>query len=385
MHFLYYTVSFENYGVAIILFTILTRLAMLPLTIKQYQSTAKMQKLQPKIQELQRQYRNDKQRLQEETVKLYQTEKINPMGGCLPLLIQLPIIMSLWPVIQTPLRYMVGKTVEQITALTDMFRSLTGSAAPAIQEMELITYFRNTPSAMAQAESAGLLQSSDLLNMNFLGIELSRVPTYDPAVLFGENMGIYLPLLLIPIIGVVSTFISGKISMAASAAQSAGNQQAASMNKSMQFVGPVMTLIFSFQMPAGILVYWTTGYLIQIAQQLIINKYMFKLKNIFTGEGGVRELPSGNANKTAGKAAGAEDGSGGAAVAGKSEASGAKASIEAGAGNYAISGAVSEGENGTGTGTPQMREREKKPRHARSSKKPGSPGKSTSYMGKKKQ
>ena len=285
MHFIYYTITFENYGFALILFTILTRLLMLPLTIKQYQGSAKMQRLNPRLEELRRQYGTDKKRLQEETMKLYQEEKVNPAGGCLPLLIQFPILFSLYPVITRPLRYMLGKTVEQVSAIQELFNTITGNARSFVQEMEIINFFKNNTSAMSQAESANLLVPSDLINMNFAGLDLSRTPTYAPNMLFGDQMSIYLPLLLIPIIGVVSTYISGKISMASTAAQSTQNQQASSMSKSMQIFGPVMTLIFSFQLPAGVLVYWIAGYLIQIVQQLFINKYVLKLDNIFSGKG----------------------------------------------------------------------------------------------------
>ena len=284
MHFIYYVITFENYGFALILFTLLTRLLMLPLTIKQYQGTAKMQKLNPKLEELRRQFGTDKKRLQEETMKLYQEEKVNPAGGCLPLLIQFPILFSLYPVITQPLRYMLGKTQEQITALQELYTSISGNASRIIQQMEMLTFFKNDASSMAKAEAANLLVPTDLINMRFFGIDLSRVPTYSPDILFGEQMAIYLPLLLIPLIGVVSTYISGKISMASQAAQATQNQQSSSMNKSMQIIGPAMTLIFSFQLPAGVLVYWISGYLIQIVQQLFINKYVLKLDNIFTGK-----------------------------------------------------------------------------------------------------
>ena len=287
MHFIYYTISFENYGFALIIFTILTRLAMLPLTIKQYQGTAKMQQLNPKLEELRRQYGSDKKRLQEETMKLYQEEKVNPAGGCLPLLIQFPILFSLYPVITRPLRYMLGKTQDQIAALTELYRGVSGKTQAVIQEMEILNFFKNNAASLASAQADNLLVPNDLINMGFFGLDLSRTPTYNPDILFGEQSAIYLPLLLIPIIGVVSTYISGRFSMASSAAQSsqsAQNQQASSMGKSMQILGPVMTLIFSFQLPAGVLVYWIAGYLIQIIQQLFINKYVFKLDNIFTGK-----------------------------------------------------------------------------------------------------
>ncbi len=85
-----------NYGWAIIIFTILIRLIIFPLTIKQLQSAAKTQELQPKLAEIQERYKNDKEKLGQEQMKLYKEEGVNPFGGCLPLLVQMPILISLY-------------------------------------------------------------------------------------------------------------------------------------------------------------------------------------------------------------------------------------------------------------------------------------------------
>ena len=85
-----------NYGVAIIIMTILLRLMMWPLTRKSYTSMAAMQKMQPEMQRIQKLYANDKMRLQMEMMKLYQTHKTSPMAGCLPMLIQIPIFFALY-------------------------------------------------------------------------------------------------------------------------------------------------------------------------------------------------------------------------------------------------------------------------------------------------
>ena len=357
MHFIYYTVSFENYGLALVIFTVLTRLVMLPLTIKQYQGTAKMQKLNPKLEELKRQYGSDKKRLQEETMKLYQEEKVNPAGGCLPMLIQFPILFSLYPVITRPLRYMLGKSQEQIAALQELYKSISGSTASFVQEMEVLNFFKNDPTSLARAQANNLLVPSDLINMRFFGLDLSITPTYSPDLLFGAQSAIYLPLLLIPIIGVLSTFISGKFAMASSAASSAQNPQASSMGKSMQFLGPVMTLIFSFQLPSGVLIYWIAGYMIQIVQQLFINKYVLKLDNIFTGKktGGDTPQPKGRQRiagpaDTGAQQALPENAQGkGSAGQGKGSATQGKSSAAQATGlvNYSDTGAGPETENGS--------------------------------------
>ena len=99
-----YIISFiydlvQNYGFAIIIFTLIVKIIMLPLVIKQQKSTVQMQKIQPEMQALQKKYANDQQRLGQETMKLYKKYNISPAGGCLPLLIQLPIIFGLYQVI----------------------------------------------------------------------------------------------------------------------------------------------------------------------------------------------------------------------------------------------------------------------------------------------
>lgn len=93
-----------NYGVAIILLTILVRIVMIPLTIKQTRSMQEMQRIQPKVKELQRKYKGNRQKMNEELMKLYKEHQVNPLGGCLPLLLQLPVFFALFSVLNTPVR-----------------------------------------------------------------------------------------------------------------------------------------------------------------------------------------------------------------------------------------------------------------------------------------
>ena len=94
LYFIYNTIGFHNYGLSLIMFTVLIKCALLPLTVKQIKSTQQMQELQPELERLQKRYKNDKEKLNEETMKLYQEKGVNPAGGCLPMLVQLPIIFS---------------------------------------------------------------------------------------------------------------------------------------------------------------------------------------------------------------------------------------------------------------------------------------------------
>lgn len=94
-----------DYGVSIVLFSIIAKLILLPINIKQTKSMQDMNKLQPELQKLQKKYGSNKEKLNEETMKLYKEYNVNPMGGCLPLLIQFPIIIGLFRVLQEPARY----------------------------------------------------------------------------------------------------------------------------------------------------------------------------------------------------------------------------------------------------------------------------------------
>lgn len=317
LYFIYNNVAFHNYGLAIIIFTIVVKLVLLPLTVKQIRSTHKMQEIQPQLQEIQKRYKNDKEKLNAEMMKLYSENKVNPAGGCLPMLIQLPILFSLYYAVIQPLKFMLDKTPGVIFAL----KNIAGVAVNAFAgEIQVLRNLANDPSkfdasgnviwqAAAAAgdkgqfiiNSAGnivnqagdvlvkvgdkLLHSSQLINFKFLGLDLSQIATYDPSKLFGPQMSTYLPLLLLPIIGVITTFYSSKMSMPQTNTNTNNKKSgtpdaASSMSKSMLYMGPLMTLIFSFQLPAGVVLYWIAGYVFQIFQQLYINKFVLKKKEV---------------------------------------------------------------------------------------------------------
>ena len=144
LYFVYNTIAFKNYGVAVIIFTIVIKLLLLPLTIKQYRSTSKMQEIQPLIQDIQRRYKNDKEKMNQELMKVYREHKYNPAGGCLPMLIQLPVILSLYWVINQPLKFLLRKSAEQINALGEYVLKAIGEANRAyISEIQIVNYFND--------------------------------------------------------------------------------------------------------------------------------------------------------------------------------------------------------------------------------------------------
>jgi YidC/Oxa1 family membrane protein insertase len=209
LYFIYNNFSFHNYGLAIIIFTVIIRLVLLPLTVKQYKSTAQMQLIQPQIQEIQRRFKNDRERMNVELQKVYKENNVNPASGCLPLLIQLPILLSLYWVITQPLKYMLGKSAEAIQTLINTIpASYTGGGS---KELGVLDYFSQFPEKLS--EVGGLLTQGELINLNFLGLNLGKIPTLKINLLFSPEASTYLPLLLLPVIAVIATYISAKMMM----------------------------------------------------------------------------------------------------------------------------------------------------------------------------
>lgn len=270
LHTIYNFLSFGNYGIAIILFTLIIKFALMPLTIHQQKSTAKMQEVQPLIQEIQRKYKNDKEKLNQEMAKVYQENKVNPAGGCLPILIQMPILFSLYWVISQPLKFMLGKTAEVISQLLQAVPE--ASRVVGATDISIINYFNNNKDQLANV--SGLLNSSELLNMSFLGINLGIQPTYK----YDPSMGLqFFGLLLVPLLAAATTYLSVKYSTPKQ--QNTGNNDmAASMNKNMTLMMPIMTGFFAFSVPAGLGLYWIVSNVFQIAQQYYLNKHVLKKK-----------------------------------------------------------------------------------------------------------
>ena len=237
----------QNYGLAILLFTFIIRLILLPLNIKQQKSMAKMQKISPLLTELQNKYKNDKEKLNQETMKLYQKYKISPLSGCLPMLIQFPILIALIWVIYDPAWYMFG--VDTANAV-----SVTG-----VQNVQLAKL------TMAVTQCG--------LKSKVLGIDLVSIP----------NFKMVSELWIFPLIATGLTFLSGKISQSQNVA--GANDQAAQTGKMMTTMFPLMTLFFTFTMPVAASFYWSVSSALQIIQMLALKK-LVRADDLIIDDGG---------------------------------------------------------------------------------------------------
>lgn len=275
----------QNYGVAIILFTIVMKLLLLPLNIKSQKAMKKQQKIQPILVELQKKYANDQQKLQQETMKLYKENNVSMVGGCLPMLLQMPILIALYQAIQKPITYMFGISHKDIpTDIVNKIVDLAEKAGQVIPEKasEYGAYVSNLMnvdqiSISSWAGQVGGKLHEWYINFNFLGLDLSRKPQEalnalaDPM----NNLGVLL-LIIIPVLAVISSVLQSKISMKQSGQDKAQNEQTQSMNSMMKWMMPLMTGWFTLILPAGIGLYWIISGVVQIIQQLALNYYFDK-------------------------------------------------------------------------------------------------------------
>ena len=291
-----------NYGVAIILFTILIKAVLLPMMVKQQRSMIKTQKLQPLLHELQQKYANDKEKLNAETMKLYQKYNVNPMSGCLPLLIQLPILMALYWVVKKPVVYLMGfgedevwriisailewsegnpdglnqfltaLNIENLSKLTDSSYKMFG-----MYEIQIAEFIHSNPEIMNSHWITETGKNYDIIDFNFIGLNLSQTP--DLGAFFGVFLGRLgglkvstILLWIIPILSGLSSFLASKISQNLQPTPSSQNGDDANPMKSMMLFMPLISAWFAFTLPAAIGLYWVTSNILQTVQQLVLVK-----------------------------------------------------------------------------------------------------------------
>ncbi len=249
-----------NYGLSIVLFTLITKVLLFPLAIKQQKGMVKMASFQPKLEALSKKYGNDKQKLQQAQMELYQKEGYSPLSGCLPMLIQLPILFGLINVIYRPLTHIFSFAEETITEAITIAETALGGLNNYAPELSVVEAFIKDPALFANVEGFDVTKLAtfqvDLFGIS--GLSILAQPS------FAFNM-----LLLIPIFsGLTSLLLSWFSQKMAVTGQSAGAGSA----KTMMYMMPLISVFFSFQVPVGVGFYWVCQNVIGIAQTLIVNK-----------------------------------------------------------------------------------------------------------------
>lgn len=317
LNFLYEILN-NNFGFAIIVFSILLRIILLPITIKQQQSMKKTTKIQGQIKALQVKYKNNTEMLNKETMELYKKEKISPFSGCLSAIVQIIIIFSVFYMVSQPLTYMkkandknpeLKSVVEEykndikeknnsktryieiatiarisedyknidnkINAVENVENTNTESNNEEVQKEE-----NTTENEVVETESReDLIKRKELLeklniNMDFLSLDLSKVPN--------ENMKDY-KVYIIPVLYVVSSFLSIKLNTPTAKKKKDSKDEnkdsnevdtATQMNKTMLYIMPIMTVSIAFIAPLGLALYWFVSNVLMIGERVILQKIL---------------------------------------------------------------------------------------------------------------
>lgn len=255
---------FGNYGVALILFSLITKLILLPFNAKSKKSMMKTSRLGPKLKELEKKYGDDKLKYQQEVSALYKKENVSPTGGCLWSLLPLLLLMALYYVIRQPMTYLMQLSTDQITEISNILTGLgldISSTNKAYQEIAVAKYvYQNMDAIQAVVPDI----ASRAIDFSFLGINLAEIPSWR-WILGGSYTLAGFGLWMIPILSAAANFLSMQISQKLNgsvATNDKGEKDAdaaaavAQSMKTMLWIMPLFSLWIGFSMPASICVYW---------------------------------------------------------------------------------------------------------------------------------
>ena len=270
-----------SYGFALILFAVVVKLILFPFSLKGKKSMIQMNMLQGKMQQIQRKYANDKQRQNLEIQKLYEKEKVNPMGGCLWSLLPIFILLPLYAIIRQPMKYMMGLDETQITTLIDV---LNQYATTAIDPSKNVYYqliasnvlFENFDAVVANPAVAAFADNLKQLDFSFLGLALSTVPTWK--IWAGPFNWNTIGTFLIPIVSACTGLLFSIISMRTNQLNKnqPESEQAKSTSRTMMIMSPVISLWVGFSMPAAMSIYWVSNNVLSLGQELLAGKILKK-------------------------------------------------------------------------------------------------------------
>lgn len=273
---LFYNLT-NSYGVALILFTLVIKLIMLPFQMKSKKSMMRMSRVSGQMQELQKRYAKNQAKLQEEMQKLYEEEGVNPMSGCLWSLIPFPILIALYSIIRQPITHFmmlskdVLQTVVQSAAdagvnLTNIVMMDKATGAPALKDglYQMAAYGQINLVKAVQEMGLSTPEGWFDMNYNFLGLDLTATP-WEYVKSFTFTWAV-IGVILIPILAGLSQFVFSKLTMKTQP------QADAAGGASMMYMMPLMSVYIAFIMPAALGVYWIAQSVFSLIQEAILNK-----------------------------------------------------------------------------------------------------------------
>ena len=294
LNFIYQFVN--NYGLAMILFTLVIKIVMLPLSIKQQRMFKKSNKMQEKLKVLQFKYKNNPEKLNQEMMNLYKEEKMNPFSGCLSTIVQFILLISIFYMVRSPLTYMKKMDIEVLNTYVQQLKDDEKQISAAYPEIDLL----RESSYLAEKNPEDENVKNLALNMDFLGLDLSKIPQ--------QNLGDW-TVYIIPVLYILSSFVSIKINSNMQAKNNVNKSDVidvtedkkdkektgktedskelvkveneeeefdavAQTNKMMSWMVPIMSVSISLVAPLGLALYWLVNNLTMILERVILNKVL---------------------------------------------------------------------------------------------------------------
>ena len=271
----------NNYGLAIILFTIIIKIVLLPLSIKQQRTLKKSTQLQEKMKVIQFKYKNNPEKMNQEMMELYKSENMSPFSGCLTAIVQLLLLLSVFYLVRAPLTYMEKIPTEDINKYITQLQEEGKINSNVYPEIDIIREQQWLKEKNPEDPNIDRVA----LQMNFLGLDLSKVPQ--------QNMTDF-TVYIIPILYILSSFISIRMTTAMQQKQKEESKQNATIdgstgkeltvkdeneidtvmqtNKMMSWMMPTMSISIAFVAPLGLALYWLVNNILMIIERLILNK-----------------------------------------------------------------------------------------------------------------
>lgn len=267
-----------NYGLAIILFTVIVKLVMLPLSIKQQKAMKKNNKIQKQIKVLQFKYKNDPEKLNREMMELYKKENMSPFSGCFSTIIQFILLISIFYMVRFPLTYMKHIDKTQLDTYVQQMKDDGMTVSQAYSEIDVIREIDYLKEKFPDDSNLDKIS----LNMQFLGLDLGKIPQ--------QNLNDW-TVYIIPVLYIISTFISMRIttSMQNKTKEKDGvidvtenkdskeennemEDMMAQSNKMMSWMMPIMSVSISLVAPLGLALYWLINNVLMIGERLVLDK-----------------------------------------------------------------------------------------------------------------
>lgn len=269
LNFLYNIIN--NYGLAIILFTIIIKIILLPISIKQQRTMKKSAKIQEQMKSIQFKYKNDPEKMNQEIMSLYKTENMSPFSGCLSGIVQIILLLSIFYLVRSPLTYMRKVPSDVLNTYITQMKEEGKNISNVYPEIDII-------------REKGPENEQVRINMEFLGLDLSQIPQ--------QNIGDY-RVYIIPGLYIISSFIS--IRLTTSMQQKSKKKKedivditeeknkkenaddvdiAMQTNKMMSWMMPIMSISIAFIAPLGLALYWLINNVLMVIERLVLDKIL---------------------------------------------------------------------------------------------------------------